>query len=578
MRTSNTIPEPNVHASSTSGSSGGTQNILERELGRDFESYDYSNFSEDDFIRETLGNVSEDLGIDLSDSNSDPFFDISQEEELGKPTSSQVRGATIMGIFISIVLSIVIYGLYMNFIKYPAKLELPENQTGIYCIRNWEKSIYLLESLDEDSYIAKEVTYANGDEDRLAFYKKMISTVSYTSSIVNAKNVYGNDLIDRKTDEVVQEESSLYEGEEVTLSYIDYSKIEIDKNKVSELMATNKLTLGDVDYSNKLVKVFCQYMDSLSVDDLPIKKEPYVPNMVQNPDKTYEIQPDEDIYIDKLIFSSDDFHDLLLRFSLVAGEVSKGTELQPTKEWNTWNALSASEKETTKEPSKYSYKDIISMTWCGAYYLQNDYTVVDNKGNVINKSISAEVGKGTSDDPAGLNTGVITSVYSKEKRKDGSYVDVSFPIRVTLIDYGVSEDAIKWAENKDTKNRGIDITSEVQYCYYIFQVTNLSDRELHIKDNSSLCDVNANLAPRTGTLYGLKDEVLLKPDETGIIESWSSSTELNRKYLIWGADFARRSEPVWFRVLAGNIDDPSEDKGVKINKTRKGEEVEDNTN
>lgn len=562
MRTSSTNKSPTSEVSSNTAES-----ILERELGNATQGNDYSNFSEDDFIMQALGNIKNEPSEEK-----DSFFDIKKEEDLGKPSSSRIRGATFMSIFVSVFLSILIYGLYMNFIKYPAKQEIIENQTGIYCLRDWERKIGSLESLGEDSYIAKEVIYANGDEEKIAFYKKVMSTVSYTPSIVNAKNVYGNDLVDRKTDEVIQEESTVAEGEEVTLSYVDYSKIEIDKNKVRELMIENKLALGDVDYNNKLVRVFCQYLNSLSVEDLPLKEESYIPKMVQNPDKTYSIQPEEDIYIDKLLFSSDEFYDLLERFSIVAGETSKDVTIQPTEEWNTWNALSKKEKESTKEPSKYSYKDMISKTWCGTYYLQNDYTTVDSKGNVVNKSISAEVGKGTFDDPAGLNTGIVTVYYVDEQQADGSVISVPYPIRVTLVEYGVSMDAIKWAENKDTKNRGIDITSEVQYCYYIIQVSNLSDKELTITDNSSLCDVNANLAPKTGTLYGLTSTITLKPDETGIIESWGSSTELNKKYLIWGADFNRRTDPVWFRVLAGDIDDPSEDKGVTINKTRKEQE------
>lgn len=559
MRTSSTNKNPTPEVSSNT-----VENILERELGNDSHDNDYSNFSEDDFIMQALGNIKNEPSEEK-----DSFFDIKKEEDLGKPSSSRIRGATFMSIFVSVFLGILIYGLYMNFIKYPAKQEIIENQTGIYCLRDWERKIGSLESLGEDSYIAKEVIYANGDEEKIAFYKKVMSTVSYTPAIVNAKNVYGNDLVDRKTDEVIQEGSTVAEGEEVTLSYVDYSKIEIDKNKVRELMIENKLALGDVDYNNKLVRVFCQYLNSLSVEDLPLKEESYIPKMVQNPDKTYSIQPEEDIYIDKLLLSSDEFYDLLERFSIVAGETSKDVTIQPTEEWNTWNALSKKEKESTKEPSKYSYKDMISKTWCGTYYLQNDYTTVDSKGNVVNKSISAEVGKGTFDDPAGLNTGIVTVYYVDEQQADGSVISVPYPIRVTLVEYGVSMDAIKWAENKDTKNRGIDITSEVQYCYYIIQVSNLSDKELTITDNSSLCDVNANLAPKTGTLYGLTSTITLKPDETGIIESWGSSTELNKKYLIWGANFARRTDPVWFRVLAGNIDDPSEDKGVTINKTRK---------
>lgn len=552
MRTSN-----NTNSSYNSGSN----NVLEDELGKGSSllNESSSSFSDDDFIKNVLG-----------EDYSEPVFQ-PKEEALDKPKTSRIVGATFMGIFISAILCVLVYGLYMNYIKYPAKQEVDVSKTGLYCLQNWEKSISSLESLGEDSYIAKETVYANGNEDKISFYKKIMGTVSYTPEIVTAKNVFGNDLIDRKTDEVVTEESTISEGEEVTLSYIDYTKVKINEGKVKELMTTNELALGDVDYNNKLVDVFCQYMNSLSIDDLPLKEVAYIPNIVQSPDGEYSVQPEEDIYLDKLLLSSSEFYDLIDRFSVVAGEVSAGVTIQPTEEWNNWNALSKKEKEATKEPSKYNYKEVADKTWCGVYYLQNEYTTLDSNGNVISESISAEIGDGTQANPAGLDTGVVTVYYVDEQQEDGSIVSVPYPIRVTLVEYGVSKDAIKWAEDKDTKNRGIDISSEVQYCYYVFQVTNLSDKALVINDNSALCDTNANLAPKTGTLYGLASTVTLQPDETGIIESWNSSTELNKKYLIWGADFARRTNPVWFRVLAGNIGDPSEDKGVTINKTRKDE-------
>ena len=32
--------------------------------------------------------------------------------------------------------------------------------------------------------------------------------------------------------------------------------------------------------------------------------------------------------------------------------------------------------------------------------------------------------------------------------------------------------------------------------------------------------------------------------------------------MIWGEDFARRSDPVWFRLLAGDLENEDEYKGV----------------
>ena len=96
----------------------------------------------------------------------------------------------------------------------------------------------------------------------------------------------------------------------------------------------------------------------------------------------------------------------------------------------------------------------------------------------------------------------------------------------------------------------------------------MSNKKLTIKDNSTLCDRNANITSRTGKLYSIKSSITLEPDKSGRIESWSRSTELNKQYLIWGKDFDRRLSPVWFRVLAGDIDNPDESKGVTLNTTR----------
>lgn len=313
----------------------------------------------------------------------------------------------------------------------------------------------------------------------------------------------------------------------------------------------------------------------------------------------YAMDEGEDIYLDRLLFSSESLYRLMDRFSIVASSLGienpewdswnslsaeekakveepsrELEEIAPTEEWIAWNNLSTAEKaaEGVEEPDKYDWKSVMDKTWCGTFYLQNEYTTVDENGNIIRKEISAEVGDGSFDDPAGLNTDVVTTIFVNETDEDGNAVVNEYPINVRMVEYGVSEDAITWFEDQDDRNRGIDVSSEVQYAYYVFEVTNMSDRELTIPDNSSLCDSNANVTSRTGIMYGLQDTVTLQTDETGIIETWGRSTELNKRYVIWGADFARREEPVWFRVLAGDIDDPSENKGVTINDTRHGEE------
>lgn len=518
---------------------------------------------------------------------------------LDKPSAGKIVGAVFTGLLFTGVLSLGVYGGYLNFIRYPKSITVTEENTGMYCLKNYESDLKAMKSTGEGSYISQEIKYANGDEKKLDFYKKMLGTVSYEPYTLEGMNVYGNTLVNRK-DEVVYDNSSVGEGEDVKMSYIDYSRVQMDRNLISVLMEENDLKVGDVDYPNKLVNVFCEYMSGLNAKKIPLKTVRRVPYMIKNGDK-YDITNEEDIYIDRLLFSSKDLYDCMDRFAAVASSIGvknpeweewnkkseeeKATleepdrelqEISPTEEWLEWDKLSTAEKAEVEEiPVKYDWKQMVDQSWCGTFYLQNEYTTKDKDGNTIRKKISAEVGDGTIENPAGLDTDVVTSIFQIEY-EDDKPVEKEYPIRVRMTDFGVSEDAIKWFEDQDVRNRGLDVTSEVQYVYYTFEVTNLSDKELTIFDNSSLADKNANVASRTGVMYGITEEVTLKPDETAVIESWSRSTELNKRYVIWGADFARRAEPVWFRVLAGDIDDPSEDKGVTINKTRHEEEEEDN--
>lgn len=514
---------------------------------------------------------------------------------LGKPSAARIVGAVFTGLLFTGVIGVGVYGGYLNLIRYPKALEVTEENTGIYCLKNFEDKLKSMESTGEGSYISQEIKYANGDKDKINFYKKMLGTVSYESYLLEGVNVYGNTLVDRK-DNVVYDSSSVTEGEAVKMHYIDYSRVPMDRNTISILMDEHKLKVGDVDYPSKLVNVFCEYMGSLNKKKLPIKTVKRVPYMLKDGNK-YVMMPEEDIYLDRILFSSKDFYDCMDRFAVVASSIGEKNpeweewnkksdeeksnveepsrellEISPTDEWLEWDKLTTAEKANVEDvPVKYDWKKMLDKSWCGTYYLQNEYTTKDLDGNTVRKEISAEVGDGTIENPAGLNTDVVTSVILTETDGD-KIVENKYPIKVRMIDFGVSEDAIRWFESQDVRNRGLDVSSEVQYVYYTFEVTNMSDKELTINDNSSLSDKNANVASRTGVMYGITESVTLQPDETEVIESWSRSTELNKRYVIWGADFARRAEPVWFRVLAGDIDDPSEDKGVTINNTRHEEE------
>lgn len=521
------------------------------------------------------------------------------KKKKSKKMSKKVGVPRIIGsVLIAGVSGLLFYGtisnLYNRYIAHPPGVPVADTNTGIECLNGWVASIRELNTGMRGGYLKQEISYANDDEAKINFYKKMLSTISYTPYHVTSKNIYGENLYDSEYN-FVYDLSTVGTDEYVMMTCVDYDGIKIDLQKLDDLMSDYDLHIGDVDYSNLLVNVFIDYINSLSDNELPTKIISRIP-FLEKTSSGYNVSVKEDIYIDRLLFSSEEFYDLLDRFSSAAGtigvnspeweewnslsdEEKSSTEepvreisgLSVSSEWVDWSKLSSVERSRVPEPSYFPLKDTISKTWCGAYYLQHEFISTDKDGNIINTQISADIGNGSFEDPAGLNTDVVTSIFVQEIQEDGSFIENEYPIRIKLTDYGVSEDAISWFESKSTLNRGIDISSELQYAYYCFEITNLSDKQLVVYDNSSLSDDQANMFSRTGTMYGLNDMLILDPDESGIIESWGRSTELNKCYLIWGADFARKTDPVWFRVLAGNIDDPSEEKGVTLN-TSRGEE------
>jgi len=515
--------------------------------------------------------------------------------------ASKVVLCVVVGLIVSGMFFLLIGGLYTRYVRFPKEKEVDKETTGMYALENFEAQVHELD-LPENYYLFKETVYANSSEEKLAFINSVVATVHYEPDVVNAENVYGNDLVDKESMGIVTRDSYVTEGEEVTLHYIDYSKIDFNKDKILSLISEYGLEKDDVNYSNSAVLLFCKYISNEG-ESLPKTSQKRAPYIIKDGGR-YVVQEDEDVFLDKLLFSSDEFRDCEMRFTEALGEAvlsgeaketetvqptepakdnkekatepDKKTIFSPSEEWVKWNELPKADKEKEPEPLKYG-KMTMSISWCGAYFLENEYYTTDDNGNKIRKKLSPQLGNGTLESPASIGTPVITSVLSTDK--DGNLIED--PIRVELVDFGVSEDAITWFQSKDIQNRGYILDSEVQYAYYIFKVTNLSDKTLTVKDNSSLCDKNINLSTRTGTIFGITESLTLKPDESGYIESWGRSTELNRKYVIWGKDFERRKDPVWFRVLAGDLEDTSEDKGVylieRIKKSQDKEEVSSNS-
>lgn len=501
----------------------------------------------------------------------------------------------IVGILGSFFFFTCVLFLYTKYIRYPEMEKVVYEKTGRYALDNWSNALsnygegvtsYLMLDQNSVSYLENELVYANGNDLKKDFFSKMVSTVSYKPNKVTAKNVYGNDMVDSNNDEKILIDSYVTQGEEVNLSYVDYSKIYVDKGIVKSMMREQNLKLGDAGYNSKLTNLFCRYI--LNLGELPIKTVSHVPNLYGNEESGYRITEEEDVFLDKLLFSSQELYDLTMRFSEAAGEDS----INP--DWNTWNLsqnrssenepvkmytklpiqqswlewVNSSDKDNVLEPSKYRSDYVIGRTWCGSYYLQHEYAEIDSNGKKVYRVIEPSLGDGSFENPASLNTEVVTTVRNGYKGKDGKVVTEDCPIGITMIEFGVSQDALDWFDSKDERNRGHDIKSEVQYAYYRFRIRNLSNRTVVVTDNSSLCDDNVNFSERTGIIYGLTDKLTLKPGQEGILESWTASTDLPRKYLVWGRSFSRESDVVWFRKLAGDLENTDPNKGVMVNDTR----------
>lgn len=179
---------------------------------------------------------------------------------------------------------------------------------------------------------------------------------------------------------------------------------------------------------------------------------------------------------------------------------------------------------------------VIDKTWVGTYrLLSGDVKVVPQKGD------------GSFDDPATVGTRLVYT--QKGTAKDGKPIDN--PLSVTLSEFRVGGDAISWYETKDARNRGFDVRSNSIQVGLVFTVTNLGGAEVTFGDDSTLSDNSGNPTYRTGTVYGLKDSVTLKPGETGKIETWTAATAITEKYIIWGKSYMqdKTKNPLYFRVL-----------------------------
>lgn len=535
----------------------------------------------------------------------------------GNNQGGRLKKIVIIGVLALFVL-VIGFLIARHFVR--SSVTLPPDQTSYAELGNVEKDIksanvHNLKTYIPNSYLAKEWDYFNKIKVREQFYGRVMSTVT-----IDAPNY--NDL-----------RTSI----PVKLTYVDWGRVmnnsrDFDYKKIQQMYKDSGIKKSDYEFHKELTNLFCQYIASLG--SLPTKTTDITLQMKYtkvNP-KTYGWNLTDDSQIDKLLFSSDEFHSALDVFSGIAtGDI--GT-LKTNPNWVAWNSMynklnkqlegekknlyeynkivtnnngtvlnvgkdgsvkqvinlnNSSGKDTQNRKSESSIEapvvdnpnlnivtgiqneinvmkeneplhtyieakgsndswkngNLIPYTWVGAYYLTHDYVGKDGKKQVI----KPEVGDGSFQRPLGIGTPIVTKMIGVDK----NYHDV----RITLTKVFTKQKAIDYAVSFDNRNRGFDTSSDLQLMTVEFTVENLENKDLVLNSEFSLADSDANLASRTGTMFGFATKSRIKAHQTATMQDWFYTTDLKDRYLIWGRSFDRKFPVKWFKVLHGNS--PKED-------------------
>lgn len=338
-------------------------------------------------------------------------------------------GYLLVGVGVSSALAGAGIVFYKTQVQYPSAIKVEEKNTGRYALNVYQKYLndYATRGLEKTTgskYLSSEGKLQNGNDARVGFIKSVLSTVKYEPMKTNKLNKYGSDYyVYGSKNKTVKGESLVNFGEAVNVSYIDYSKLNFDARVVNDMITEAGIKQTDKDFVDKITDLFATYISN-NVDKLPIKTESRVVTL-DKVGRGFKVNSEEDEYLDKLLFSSKDFYDALDRFSLLA---QQGSEVE-SKEHKEWSSRSVEERANYTEPYKWEKYRFIGKSWVGFYNI-----LKENKQDV--DSYVFPKGGGTLDDPADLNTPILTSVIVKGE--DGK--DKEIPIKVSLlkVSYAVS--------------------------------------------------------------------------------------------------------------------------------------------
>lgn len=468
---------------------------------------------------------------------------------------------------------------------------------------------------DGDSWLAQEWSWVNGVKLRQEYLKKVGAMIQFQYPQVPQMATDGTQLLQGGNPVMIESYMNAGESvtfnipdyavlAETMKEETDY----IQKMYKSYLDSAENLYRLPDDLFNLMMQYLCDK------PQLPTKEVSVALTVRLSLDGTPYIESDAEL--DDLLFGNEDFRNMSETFSQVAlgwtgfkDEHYTEKEEQHNDEWDAWHAKFIAYYEADGghyDPATHTYsggKFNKNRSQWEPWYLRdenNQYVLDENGEKVVNYfSIKAEdgtdwiqpdetilvdvekvrqvedpwvnesgirhdnlgvhyitesyngkgtrvcrVGDGTVNTPAGIGTPIVTKALCD----DGKYHDVE----VAVIGYWVGEDAINYSEKFSQRNRGFTTSSVVQLITYELTIRNLETEPITLNSEMTLCDKNANVSSRTGTMYDfLNENITIKPNETVTVNDWASSTELAQKYVCWGKSFGRQYPTIYFDCLAG---------------------------
>lgn len=428
--------------------------------------------------------------------------------------------------------------LYKQFL-YPAQHVIDWKTTRYHAVSESVKSF-------KEMGYKKQVNLKEFNKDKeeaLSFLSKVSSLIELEVPQVEAVNKYGQVYV-KPDGSKVMINSVLGNGSVVKLTVPDYTKINPSKEEIKKLM---DFTSEDEMYGVKLEGIFLKYLNSL--ESIPTKVEEFVPEY-QLTEIGYALSEKSVDVLIGYFYETEEFKDLMKRFAEISiygdtnpdlkywqSKYKSAKEIKPEDkissktvrvEWLYWNSLK--DKGDTQEPVK-------NLTY---FYMNPNFLI----------NTSGESGNGSFDFKASFGVPVRTYVENSKGNK--------LPVELKLLESYTGEDAIRFLEKMDTRNRGLQASSKLQFYVLKYELVNLSTNGVVSTgglEGFAMSDKQGNLSARTGRMFGLEElsseGFVVRPGERKELVFWTAIPDLDTKELAWGTSFKDKNDIVWFNKSGG---------------------------